>query len=198
MLIKRKNGRKAVFFLAICLVLTAFASLFCGQIAIPVKSTISIVGYQMNLPFFSKEDFTQEQMAVIWYIRFPRMLIGLLVGGALGIGGAVMQGIFSNPLADPGIIGVSSGAATGAVLSIALGWSTQNMFIMPAFAFCGAIFAVILTVFLAKKKWQNTSHDAFARRCCRWYAARGNNIRTFDIHERTKTSAVFILDCRRT
>ena len=151
MLIKRKNGRKAILFLAVCLLLTAFASLFCGQIAIPVKSTISIVGYQMNLPFFSKDDFTQEQLAVIWYIRFPRMLIGLLVGGALGIGGAVMQGIFSNPLADPGIIGVSSGAATGAVLSIALGWSTQNMFIMPAFAFCGAIFAVILTVFLAKK-----------------------------------------------
>lgn len=151
MLIKRKNGRKAIWFLAICLVLTAFASLLCGQIAIPVKNTFSIVGYQMNLPFFSNEDFTQEQLAVIWYIRFPRMLIGLLVGGALGIGGAVMQGIFSNPLADPGIIGVSSGAATGAVLSIALGWSTQNMFVMPAFAFCGSIFAVILTVFLAKK-----------------------------------------------
>lgn len=52
-------------------------------------------------------------MAVVWYIRMPRMVVGLLVGAALGISGAVMQGIFSNPLADPGIIGVSSGAATG-------------------------------------------------------------------------------------
>ena len=60
-------------------------------------------------------------MAVVWYIRMPRMVVGLLVGAALGISGAVMQGIFSNPLADPGIIGVSSGAATGAVLSSSIG-----------------------------------------------------------------------------
>lgn len=76
---------------------------------------------------------------------------GTLVGAALGISGAVMQGIFSNPLADPGIIGVSSGAATGAVLSIALGWATESMFVMPAFAFCGSVCAVALTVFLAMR-----------------------------------------------
>ncbi len=80
-----------------------------------------------------------------------RMVVGLLVGAALGISGAVMQGIFSNPLADPGIIGVSSGAATGAVLSIALGWATESMFVMPAFAFCGSVCAVALTVFLAMR-----------------------------------------------
>ena len=90
-------------------------------------------------------------MAVVWYIRMPRMVVGLLVGAALGISGAVMQGIFSNPLADPGIIGVSSGAATGAVLSIALGWATESMFVMPAFAFCGSVCAVALTVFLAMR-----------------------------------------------
>lgn len=90
-------------------------------------------------------------MAVVWYIRMPRMVVGLLVGAALGISGAVMQGIFSNPLADPGIIGVSSGAATGAVLSIALGWATESMFVMPAFAFCGSVCAVSLTVFLAMR-----------------------------------------------
>lgn len=77
----------------------------------------------------------------------PRMLVGVLVGAALGISGAVMQGIFSNPLADPGIIGISSGAATGAVLAIALGVTSQSMFMMPAFAFCGSLCAVTLTVF---------------------------------------------------
>jgi iron complex transport system permease protein len=65
--------------------------------------------------------------------------------------GAVMQGIFSNPLADPGIIGISAGAATGAVLAIATGFATQSMFTMPAFAFCGSICAVALTVFLAAR-----------------------------------------------
>jgi iron complex transport system permease protein len=62
-----------------------------------------------------------------------------------------MQGIFSNPLADPGLIGVSAGAATGAVLSIALGSATSSMYTMPAFAFCGSICAVCLTVFLAMR-----------------------------------------------
>ena len=76
----------------------------------------------------------------------------MLVGAALGISGAVMQGIFSNPLADPGLIGISSGAATGAVLSIALGAASGSMFAMPAFAFCGSICAVCLTVFLAIAK----------------------------------------------
>ena len=123
----------------------------CGQIKIPLHNTLSAIGYQLGLPFFDKNDFTQEQMAVVWYIRMPRMVVGLLVGAALGISGAVMQGIFSNPLADPGIIGVSSGAATGAVLSIALGWATESMFVMPAFAFCGSVCAVALTVFLAMR-----------------------------------------------
>ena len=94
---------------------------------------------------------SKEQLAVIWYIRLPRMLVGMLVGGALGISGAVMQGIFSNPLADPGLIGISAGAATGAVVAIALGEAASGMLAMPAFALCGSILAVCLTVFLAMR-----------------------------------------------
>ncbi len=147
----RKSGKKFIFLLFIGLLIVAAISLTCGQIKIPLHNTLSAIGYQLGLPFFDKNDFTQEQMAVVWYIRMPRMVVGLLVGAALGISGAVMQGIFSNPLADPGIIGVSSGAATGAVLSIALGWATESMFVMPAFAFCGSVCAVALTVFLAMR-----------------------------------------------
>ena len=62
-----------------------------------------------------------------------------------------MQGIFSNPLADPGIIGVSSGASVGAVIAIALGFTEISMFYMPLFAFCGSLFAVTLTVLLAMR-----------------------------------------------
>ena len=62
-----------------------------------------------------------------------------------------MQGIFSNPLADPGIIGVSSGAAVGAVVAIAFGFSETTMFAMPLFALVGSLSAVTLTVFLAMR-----------------------------------------------
>lgn len=141
----------ALLFLIGILLVVACVSLTFGQIDIPVSKAVAVVGAQLGLPFFSPEDYSQEQLAVIWYIRLPRMLVGVLVGSALGISGAVMQGIFSNPLADPGLIGISAGAATGAVLSIALGAASTSMFAMPAFAFCGSICAVCLTVFLAMR-----------------------------------------------
>ena len=137
--------------LAFLLIAIACLSLTLGQIDVPEKSAVAVVFRQLQLPFWEDVTVSQEQLAVIWYIRLPRMLVGVLVGAALGISGAVMQGIFSNPLADPGLIGISSGAATGAVLSIALGTATSSMFMMPAFAFCGSICAVFLTVFLAMR-----------------------------------------------
>ena len=137
--------------LAFLLIAIACLSLTLGQIDVPVKSAVAVVFRQLQLPFWEDVTVSQEQLAVIWYIRLPRMLVGVLVDAALGISGAVMQGIFSNPLADPGLIGISSGAATGAVLSIALGTATSSMFMMPAFAFCGSICAVFLTVFLAMR-----------------------------------------------
>ena len=139
--------------LVLCVVLLIVDCVSVGvvQIAINFKNTLAVVTSSLGLNFFSAADYTEEQKAVIWFIRMPRLIVGILVGGALGISGAVMQGVFSNPLADPGIIGVSSGAATGAVLAIALGVSADSIFALPMFAFGGAIFAVGLTVLLAMR-----------------------------------------------
>lgn len=65
-------------------------------------------------------DYSSTQDAVLWSIRLPRVALGIAVGGALGMAGAAFQGIFRNPLADPHLIGVSSGAALGTVISILL------------------------------------------------------------------------------
>lgn len=147
-----KGKRKKIFIL--CLVLLLFMvgclSLTFGQMQVPTSHVIGVIWNHLQLPG-EISSFTREENAVIWFIRLPRMLVGALVGASLGISGAVMQGIFSNPLADPGIIGISSGAATGAVLSIALGFASINMFMMPIFAFCGSILAMCLTVFLAMR-----------------------------------------------
>lgn len=151
MIIKRRNSGIALTFLLLALVIVALGSLTFGQIDVPMENTLAIICGKLGLPLLNEGNFTKEQLAVIWFIRMPRMLVGLLVGATLGISGAVMQGIFSNPLADPGLIGVSAGAATGAVLSIALGSATSSMYTMPAFAFCGSICAVCLTVFLAMR-----------------------------------------------
>lgn len=151
MMFKREYSGVALLFLLGLLVVVGCFSLTFGQIDVPVQNAVAVVVQKLQLPFFQEVQTTKEQLAVIWYVRLPRMLVGMLVGGALGASGAVMQGIFSNPLADPGLIGISAGAATGAVLSIALGTATTSMFTMPAFAFCGSICAVCLTVFLAMR-----------------------------------------------
>jgi len=84
-------------------------SLAWGQIYVPIKAMVGVLGKQLGLPGFQDMVLTPEQTAVIWHIRLPRILVGLLVGAALGVSGAVLQGVFGNSLADPGIIGVSSG-----------------------------------------------------------------------------------------
>ncbi|WP_240722644.1 iron ABC transporter permease [Poseidonocella sp. HB161398] len=88
---------------------------------------------------------------IVWDIRLPRMLAGVLVGAALAVSGAVMQGLFRNPLADPGLVGVSSGAGLGAVLAIAgtglLPAALQSFvgpWLLPLSAFAGGWLAVLL------------------------------------------------------
>ncbi|WP_110953455.1 FecCD family ABC transporter permease [Anaerosinus massiliensis] len=129
-----------------------FVSLAYGQIDIPVQTVLAIIAQQLHIPGFEHISITQEQTAVIWHIRMPRTLVGILVGAAFAVAGAVMQGVFGNPLADPGILGVSSGAGLGAVLAIATGFSTLSMFYMPLFALLGAAFAVTVTVSLAMRQ----------------------------------------------
>lgn len=145
--------RKSLIFtlLLALLLIAALFSLNCGQIRVPLINVLAIISQRLGLTLLDNTAFTNEQMAVVWFIRMPRLLVGLLVGAALGVAGAVMQGVFSNPLADPGLIGVSSGAAAGAVLCIALNLQAVNMYTLPAFAFCGSILAVCLTVFLAMR-----------------------------------------------
>ncbi|HML87827.1 MAG TPA: iron ABC transporter permease [Methylomusa anaerophila] len=127
-------------------------SLAWGQVYVPAQSMLAVIGKQLNFPGLQGVGLTQEQTAVVWHIRMPRTLVGLLVGAALGVSGAVLQGVFGNPLADPGIIGVSSGAALGAVIAIALGVTANGIFYMPFFALSGALLAVGITVSLAQRE----------------------------------------------
>ena len=78
---------------------------------------------------------------IIWSLRLPRIALAVLVGGGLAVSGVIMQALFHNPLADPYIVGVSSGAAFGAVLAVALGMglSILGMNAVPLCAFLGAV-----------------------------------------------------------
>ncbi|GAA3740163.1 iron chelate uptake ABC transporter family permease subunit [Plantactinospora mayteni] len=85
--------------------------------------------------------------AIVWGVRLPRTALGLLVGMALGLSGALMQGLTRNPLADPGLLGVSAGAALGIVVAIAwFGIATLYGYIW--FAFAGALLASVVVYLL--------------------------------------------------
>lgn len=89
---------------------------------------------------------------VVTEIRAPRIIIAALVGAALAVSGAVMQTVFHNPLADPGIVGVSSGAAVAAVLAIVTGASFFGEWTIPFAAFVGAIITVAVVYLIASSR----------------------------------------------
>ena len=94
------------------------------------------------------EDALIEQ--TLLQIRFPRIAMSLLVGAALAVAGAVMQSIFGNPLAEPGVVGVSSGAALGAATALALGITAFGGWTVAIFAFVGGFVSTILVYFTAR------------------------------------------------
>ncbi len=89
------------------------------------------------------------QAIVIWQVRLPRAMTGAMVGAALALSGAVLQGLFRNPLASPSVLGVSSGASLGAVLAIFLGLAASLVWALPLFAFAGAMLTLFVVYGIA-------------------------------------------------
>ena len=132
--------------LGLLVLVSALVSLSLGPVNIPASHVASIV-----LSFFGIDlaDFGRTEQLVVEQIRLPRIVVGASVGMALGVAGATMQGLFRNPMADPGIIGVSAGGAVGAVVAIATGMTGLFFLALPAFAFLGAMVATFLVYGIA-------------------------------------------------
>lgn len=147
---KQKNQPRLLWLgmLAAVLLVVLF-SLSVGEYEIPFSHVLAAICQAAGLPLGEQTTVPADQLAVLWHIRMPRTLVGLLVGASLAVAGAVMQGIFGNPLADPGVLGVSGGAAVGAVLAIAGGFTAGSIYLLPACAFLGAILSVGITVALS-------------------------------------------------
>ncbi|MEM9583028.1 MAG: iron ABC transporter permease [Pseudomonadota bacterium] len=130
------RARAAHVWLALLLGLVSLVSLAVGA------SGASLWGALGKL--VSGEPLSQLERVVLWDIRAPRLAVGICVGASLAVSGAVMQGLFRNPLADPGLVGVSAGAGLGAILAIVLGgalpvWvlSLTGNYLIPLAAFFG-------------------------------------------------------------
>lgn len=130
------------------LVVVALGCIGHGAFRIAPGETIAIVAHQLGLA--SADHFSAQQEAVLMSIRLPRVVLGVLTGAGLAVAGATMQGLFRNPLADPSLIGVSSGAALAAAATIVLG-ATQLLgaFTLPLAAFIGALGVAVIVHRLA-------------------------------------------------
>jgi iron complex transport system permease protein len=120
-----------------------------GPVSIPINGVWRII--MSNFPLmgdmFSGIDYPSSWLTIVLDIRLPRVLAGVIVGASLAMAGAIMQGIFRNSMADPFIVGVSSGAALGASLALLLQLSLHKLmkiYISPILSFVGALVAVFI------------------------------------------------------
>jgi iron complex transport system permease protein len=137
--------RTALVALVAMLVASALWSLSHGAIDIPASQVAGAIVRWLEGAAASGDD------NVVLMLRLPRLLLAMLVGSTLASGGAAMQGLFRNPLADPGLIGVSAGAALGAVAAIVLGGSNGS-WLVAALAFAGGLTATSLVYVLGRRR----------------------------------------------
>lgn len=128
----------AVLGFLLCLVILFAISV--GSVRVPPLRSIRIL-FRSLLGL--KGGGTESEQAIILSLRFPRAVLAGLVGAGLSVSGAIFQALLRNPLADPYILGVSSGAAVGAIVAIVMGLGTLS-FGLPVASFLGALFAVIV------------------------------------------------------
>ena len=121
------------------LVSVSLAGAAIGALGIAPGEVVLVLARRLGLAADPVDPLVDQ---VLWEIRFPRVVLGIVVGGALGCAGATMQGTFANPLAEPGIIGVSSGAVLGAIAQIVTGWAPLGSWSLPAAAFVGGVISV--------------------------------------------------------
>lgn len=140
--------------LLLLLVIVVIWAAAVGSVSVPISQSAKIV--LAKLPFVNKdkllEGIPRANKLIIWDIRLPRVLLAGLVGGGLASAGVVMQALFRNPLADPQVLGISSGAAFGAAIAIAFGitFSVMGISSIWMFAFIGAILTMLLVFRVAR------------------------------------------------
>ncbi len=153
-----RRGGTMIVGAAILLVLAAIASLAIGPIMISPGRIVSIL-VDASQGFRASEGLAMRDTVVVLDIRLPRTVLSALVGAALAVAGAVLQGVFRNPLADPALVGVSTGAAFAAVLWIVFGGvagiylpSAVVAIALPLVAFVGSLVSTILLYSLATRE----------------------------------------------
>ncbi|MFI8260232.1 FecCD family ABC transporter permease [Streptomyces sp. NPDC085665] len=136
---RARTGAVLIALLVVALAGLALVSAGVGAYGIPVADVLGSAQHRLGLGGAALDRVGES---VLWNVRLPRVVLALLVGASLGCAGALMQGVFGNPLAEPGVIGISAGAAVGAVAAIGLGLSFFGNWTITACAFAAGLITV--------------------------------------------------------
>lgn len=140
----RRIKAAALFaFLSIALLALVLWSASSGQLHVPAGEVLSSILHKIGIGGSPVTSHANGE-AALWQIRFPRVILTMLVGAALATGGALMQGVFGNPLAEPGVVGVSAGAAAAACTAMVFGWAFFGNWTVAVFAFAGGLGVTLL------------------------------------------------------
>lgn len=147
-MIRSRNWLLAAF-LGAALVASALVVLGVGAVHVPVHDVIRVVARRFRL--INGSDVTVLDDRIVWQLRAPRVIGAMAVGALLAMCGAVLQTLTGNELADPYLLGISSGASVGAVLVIVVGMSSAlgQSILMAVASFAGAVGALIIVLALA-------------------------------------------------
>ena len=135
--------------MAVLLGAAVLASSLLGQLSISPTEVGQTILRALGVPLPPGDDVIE---GTLWAVRFPRIAMTLLVGAALAVAGVAMQAVFGNPLAEPGVVGISAGGAFGAGIAIALGITGLGIWTTASFAFLGALGAATLVYIVARSQ----------------------------------------------
>lgn len=150
-------GHLVIAALVLVLVIAVLVSIVIGPTGVGLPDLVAYLRGEA-------QTLDQQNLIILEAVRLPRTAMGLLIGAALGVSGAMMQGLFRNPLADPGIVGVSSGAALAAVIAIVLGPTLLSplaavfgTLFLPLMAFVGGLGNTFLLYAIATRNGRTST-----------------------------------------
>ncbi|WP_147106198.1 iron ABC transporter permease [Tateyamaria sp. syn59] len=147
---RRRGGTVAFVLCGMTLLLASLSvAISVGAVAVPAGTVWGVFLNRLSLGFV-EQTWSQGREAIVWDIRFPRALLAMMVGAGLALVGASLQAVTRNPLADPHLLGISSGGAFGAILALLHTGLFLGLLTVPLLAFAGALGATAIVLAVSR------------------------------------------------
>lgn len=137
--------------LTVVLLISCLVSVTFGAAPVPLEQVIGILTLKLSGAGHEPHPWTAGQETIVWLIRMPRVLLGALAGAGLALIGCVLQAVTRNPLADPHLLGATSGATLGAVIVVMHIGEILGMLTLPLAAFAGSLASLIIVLSLSSR-----------------------------------------------